>query len=173
MLKAFRKDPHKIADEVYTDMGASPPLSSRSLTREAYSCNICGYCKSVCPVDVDMGALLQFSRTARMSAGIHPAALHDFWLREMDFATSEGSFVSAPRGETTCEYAFYPGCQLGASNPLHVLRSYEYLRGDSRGRQSSWDAAGLRRTGRAMRLACVPTSIPPERPGAIWAGPLW
>jgi Fe-S oxidoreductase len=128
MLTAFRKDPHKIADEVYTDMGASPPLSSRSLTREAYSCNICGYCKSVCPVDVDIGALLQFSRAARMSAGVHPAALHDFWLREMDFATAEGSFASARRGETTCEYAFYPGCQLGASNPEYVLRSYEYLR---------------------------------------------
>jgi Fe-S oxidoreductase len=127
MLKAFRKDPHKIADEVYTDMGASPPLSSRSLTREAYSCNICGYCKSVCPVDVDMGALLQFSRAARMSAGVHPAALHDFWLREMDFATSEGSLASAPKGKATCEYAFYPGCQLGASNPEHVLRSYEWL----------------------------------------------
>ncbi len=128
MLKAFRKDPHKIADEVFTDMGASPPLSSRSLTRETYSCNICGYCKSVCPVDVDMGALLQFSRSARMSAGVHPAALHDFWLREMDFATAEGAFASAPEGKQTCEYAFYPGCQLGASNPEHVLRAYDFLR---------------------------------------------
>jgi Fe-S oxidoreductase len=127
MLKAFRKDPHKIADEVYTDMGANPPTSSRSLTREAYSCNICGYCKSVCPVGVNMGPLLQLSRTARMSAGVHPAALHDFWLREMDFATTEGSFASAAKGKQTCEYAFYPGCQLGASNPTHVLRSYGAL----------------------------------------------
>ena len=127
MLKRFRKDPHKIAVEVYTDMGVNPPLSVRAVTREAYSCNICGHCKSVCPEDVDMGALLQFSRAARMSAGVHPAALHDFWLREMDFATSEGSFVSAPAGRETCEYAFYPGCQLGASNPEHVLKSYEFL----------------------------------------------
>ena len=129
MLKAFRKDPHKIADEVYTDMGVNHPFSSRSLTRETYSCNICGHCKSVCPVDVDMGALLQFSRAARMSAGVHPAALHDFWLREMDFATSEGAFSSAPKGKSECEYAFYPGCQLGASDPRHVLSSYEYLTG--------------------------------------------
>jgi hypothetical protein len=74
-----------------------------------------------------MGALLQLSRTARMSAGVHPAALHDFWLREMDFATTEGSFASAAKGKDSCEYAFYPGCQLGASNPAHVLRSYGLL----------------------------------------------
>ena len=127
MLKSFRKDPHKIAVEVFNDMGVNPPFSVRTVTREVYSCNICGYCKSVCPEKVDMGALLQFSRAARMSAGVHPAALHDFWLREMDFATSEGSFASAPKGKKTCEYAFYPGCQLGASNPDHVLKSYEFL----------------------------------------------
>jgi Fe-S oxidoreductase len=127
MLKNFRKNPHKIAVEVFNDMGVNSPFSVRTITREVYSCNICGYCKSVCPVSVDMGSLMQFSRTARMSAGVHPAALHDFWLREMDFAASEGSFVSAPKGKETCEYAFYPGCQLGASSPEHVLRSYKYL----------------------------------------------
>jgi Fe-S oxidoreductase len=128
MLKSFRKDPHKIAVEVFNDMGVNAPFSVRTLTREVYSCNICGYCKSICPENVDMGALLQFSRTARMNAGVHPAALHDFWLREMDFASSEGSFVSAPKGKEACNYAFYPGCQVGASNPAHVLKSYEFLR---------------------------------------------
>jgi hypothetical protein len=127
MLKNFRKNPHKIAVEVFNDMGVNSPFSVRTGTREVYSCNICGYCKSVCPEKVDMGALLQFSRAARMSAGVHPAALHDFWLREMDFSVSEGAFASAPKGKRTCEYAFYPGCQLGASNPQHVLKSYDFL----------------------------------------------
>ncbi|MCE5252996.1 MAG: FAD-dependent oxidoreductase [Actinomycetia bacterium] len=127
MLSRFRKDPRQIALEVYTDMEANP-FSTRAVTRETYSCNICGYCRSVCPVGVDIGALLQFSRAARMRAGVHPAALHDFWLRDMDFATGEGAFASPPRGRPACEYAFYPGCQLRASNPEHVLRSYEFLR---------------------------------------------
>ena len=127
MLERFRKDPQKIAHEVFSDMGVNPPFSVRTVTREVYSCNVCGYCKSVCPEQVDMGALVQFSRAARLSAGVHPAALHDFWLREMDFATSEGAFSAAPRGRQTCEYAFYPGCQLGAANPEHVLKSYEFL----------------------------------------------
>ncbi len=127
MLKAFHKVPHKIAVEVYNDMGTNPPFSVRTITREVYSCNICGYCKSICPEKVDIGALLQFSRAARLKAGDYPPALHDFWMREMDFATSAGSIASAPKGKTTCEYAFYPGCQLGASNPDHVLKTYDLL----------------------------------------------
>jgi len=127
MLKAFKKNPHKIAVEVFNDMGVNPPFSVHTLTREVYSCNLCGYCKSVCPESVDMGGLLQFSRSARLNAGVHAPALHDFWMREMEFATSEGSFVSAPKGKKTCAYAFYPGCRLGGSNPEHVLKSYRFL----------------------------------------------
>ncbi len=127
MLRLFRKDPHKIAVEVYTDTHVNAPFSSHTITREAYSCNICGYCGSVCPVGVNIGPLLQLSRRVRRSAGVDPAALHDFWLREMDFAVSEGAFASPPAGREECAYAFYPGCQLGASSPGHVLRSWEFL----------------------------------------------
>lgn len=126
MLKNFRKNPHRIATEVFTDTVGST-LSSKTLTRETYSCNICGYCKSVCPVDVDMGSLLQFSRANRVKSGRYPAAFHDFWLREMDFSTSEGFFASAPVGKEIAEYAFFPGCRLGASNQDYVLETYEYL----------------------------------------------
>lgn len=127
MLARFRKDPHKIAVEVFNDMGTNPPFSVRTLTREVYSCNICGHCQSVCPEQVNIGHLLQFSRTARFNDNSHPAALHDFLIREMDFASSEGAFASAPKGKKECTYAFYPGCQLGAVNPEHVLKSYAFL----------------------------------------------
>ncbi|HHU29457.1 MAG: FAD-dependent oxidoreductase [Bacillota bacterium] len=127
MLKRFKKTPKMIAVEVFADTQVNPPYSTRSLTRQAYSCNICGYCKSICPEDVDIGSLLQLSRRVRMNAGVHPAALHDFWLREMDFATAGGSYTAAPRGKNNCEYAFFPGCQLGAAKPEYVLKAYAYL----------------------------------------------
>jgi Fe-S oxidoreductase len=126
MLRRYGKAPRKLAAEAQGDTAVSP-FASRTLTREVYSCNLCGHCTSVCPEDVDLGGLLRASRVARMSAGVAPAALHDFWLREMDFAISEGSFASAPRGATTCAYVFYPGCQLGAARPDHVLRTYELV----------------------------------------------
>ncbi len=127
MLKSFHKKPHRMAAEAFTDLQASV-LSSRLMTRETYSCNICGYCKSVCPENVDLGDLLQFSRSTRIGAAAYPAAFHDFWLREMDFAVSEGSFHSAPNGGQSCSYAFFPGCQLGASNPEYIRKAYDFLK---------------------------------------------
>ena len=129
MLRRYKKDPKKLAVEAHGDMAVSP-FASRTLTREAYSCNLCGHCTSVCPEDVDIGALLRLSRAARVNAGVAPGALHDFWMRELEFAATEGAFASAPAGKTTCEYAFYPGCQLGAGNPEHVLRAYDVLAAD-------------------------------------------
>ena len=128
MLRRYKKDPKKLAVEAHGDMAVSP-FASRTLTRETYSCNLCGHCTSVCPEDVDIGGLLRLSRAARVNAGVAPGALHDFWMREMEFAATEGSFASAPVGKTTCAYAFYPGCQLGAGNPEHVLRTYDVLAG--------------------------------------------
>jgi Fe-S oxidoreductase len=127
MLKYYRKKPQKIGMEVYTDSIANSLVSTRTVTRETYSCNLCGKCKSVCPESVDIGALLQFSRTDRMNAGKDIPAYHDFWLRELDFYGGEGFFASAPNGKNTCEYAFFPGCQLGAFTPGHVIKSFEYL----------------------------------------------
>ncbi|MDR0861244.1 MAG: FAD-dependent oxidoreductase [Oscillospiraceae bacterium] len=127
MLAKFRKNPQKIATQVYTDTAAAPPYSAHTLTREAYSCSDCGYCKSICPEGIDMGALLRSSRVARAKSGDVPAALHDFWLREMAFNTSEASYFSAGIGQETCQTVFFPGCQLGAMQPEHVLQSYGYL----------------------------------------------
>ncbi|NTW71983.1 MAG: NAD(P)-binding protein [Eubacteriaceae bacterium] len=128
MLKRFGKAPRKMAIEVYTDTRVNPPLSTHTLTRETYSCNQCGHCKSICPEQVDIGAMLRFSRAARFKDSAYPAALHDYWLREMDDSTTEGAFSSPPKGREGCDYAFFPGCQLGSSNPEHVFRSFEFLK---------------------------------------------
>lgn len=128
MLKYYRKKPKKIGLEVHTDSIATSVISPKTMTREAYSCNICGKCKSVCPEAVDIGALLQFSRTDRANQKKDIPAFHDFWLRELDFYMNEGFFAAPPKGKTTCTHAFFPGCRLGAGQPAHVIKSYEYLR---------------------------------------------
>jgi hypothetical protein len=127
MLKFYRKKPRKLGQEVYSDMGVNPPYSSHTLVRETFSCNICGHCKEICPTNVDVGALLQFSREERLKKGDTPAAFHDYWLREFDFYRTEGFFAAPPKGKATCEYAFFPGCQLTASSSERVLKAFEYL----------------------------------------------
>ncbi len=123
MLKMYRKKPVKLAVEVYADSKAKPPIAPCSLTRQTFSCNDCGYCKSICPEGVDIGALLSLGRSVRVAANTHPKALHHFWLGEMDFATGEASYTSPG----SCKYLFFPGCQLSASSPELVEKAYAYL----------------------------------------------
>ncbi|MDR0936383.1 MAG: FAD-dependent oxidoreductase [Oscillospiraceae bacterium] len=125
MLEKFKKLPKKIASEVYTDIGAAPPYSTHMITRETYSCLDCGYCGAVCPEGVNVGEILHLSRVQRAEDGVAPAALHDFWLREMTHAATDAGYVYAKNDK--CEYLFFPGCQLGAMEPEHVIKSYEFL----------------------------------------------
>ena len=126
LLGKYKKAPFQAAMELAAD--SSPRfLASRTMTRETYSCNLCSYCGTICPEGVDMGTLFQASREARVEAGIQPAAFHDFWLREMDFASGDGFYAAAPAGRETCRYAFFPGCQLTASLPEHTLKTAALL----------------------------------------------
>ena len=128
MLKWFKKPPRKIGQEVYMDLNVNPPFSTHHLTRETFSCMMCGHCKAICPTDVDIGALLQRSRTERVALGRdYPLAFHEYWLRELDFYGDEAFFAAPPKGKETCQYAFFPGCQLGAGSPERVIKGYEYL----------------------------------------------
>ena len=129
MLGDFHKKPGKAAMEVYTDSKVTPPYSTHTITRETYSCNMCSHCKSVCPEGINMGEVFLRSRRDRYESGAAPYAMHDFWLREMEFHTIEASLIAAPRGaiEGKCRYVFYPGCQLGANEPEHVLKTYGIL----------------------------------------------
>ncbi|MDR0859314.1 MAG: NAD(P)-binding protein, partial [Oscillospiraceae bacterium] len=109
MLEKFRKLPKKIASEVYTDAGAAPPYSQHMITRETYSCLDCGYCGSICPEGVNVGEILQISRVQRAEDGVAPAALHDFWLREMAFAATEASYIYADGSNFEfMDYVFFP-----------------------------------------------------------------
>lgn len=152
LVHKYGKAPEQMSMEVLAD--SSPHfLASRTMTRETYSCNLCGWCGSACPEGVDLGALLQFSRTARAAAGIQPGAFHDFWLRELDFVSTEGFLAAAPAGRERCDYVFFPGCWLPASLPEQTLAAQSWL---------------TRRYGAGTVLGCCGAS-------AWWAGeqPLW
>ena len=46
---------------------------------------------------------------------------------EMRFAMEDASLVMAGKNGETCEYVFFPGCQLGASDPRYVEKAYASL----------------------------------------------
>lgn len=127
MLAHYRKPPHKLSVDIFGDSQTTPPFSECVATRETYSCNMCGWCESVCSEGVNMGDLFQFSRESRAEKGTNPKAFHDFWLRELDFSSGEAFFASCAKGKDKCEYVFFPGCQLTASSPEHVEQAYALL----------------------------------------------
>jgi Fe-S oxidoreductase len=124
MLMAFGKHPQKIAVEAYADTKAVPPFSSCSLTRETYSCNLCGKCKEVCPVEIDLRELFALAREGRAETGKQPKAYHDFWLRDFAWHRGEGSYASL----TEAGYVFFPGCKLGERMPAQVEKAAALLK---------------------------------------------
>ena len=57
-----------------------------------------------------------------------PPSAHDFALRDMAFSNGENFALARTQpGLETCQYAFFPGCQLSASSPEYVDWLYAYL----------------------------------------------
>jgi len=123
MLGKYNKRPQKIAIEAYGDTKSAPPFSACSLTRETYSCNLCGYCKSVCPVDVDLEKLFHIARAGRAETGRQPKAFHDFWLRDFEWHRGEGAYFAAEG-----PMIFFPGCKAGARAPSQIRDAAAFLK---------------------------------------------
>ena len=126
MLAKYGKAPEQIAMELMADSGPHF-LASRTMTRQTYSCNLCGNCKDRCPEGIDLGTMFQMSRTARVAEGIQPEALHDFWLRELDSVSGECALALLPPGQPSCRYVFFPGCRLPASLPEQTIQAGRLL----------------------------------------------
>ena len=144
LMQTYKKAPPRVASDVLQDGEARNSVSSAAITRETWSCNLCGRCADKCSVGTDIGAMLQFSRARRVKSRLYPPAIHAYWMEELEFAAGEGALLIPGDGG----YAFFPGCRLGASNPDYVLKSYDLLR---------------RRLGAGLLLNCC--GIP-----AWWAG---
>ena len=144
LMQTYKKSPPRVASDVLQDGEARNSVSSAAITRETWSCNLCGRCAEKCVVGTDIGSMLQLSRARRVGSRLYPPAIHAYWMEEMGFASGEASLLIPGSGG----YAFFPGCRLGAANPEYVLKSFELLQ---------------RRLGAGLLLNCC--GIP-----AWWAG---
>ncbi len=129
LMHYFKKYPKRIAEEVELTIHPGTLDGNGTLaTRFISTCNQCGLCKEVCPIDIDTGEFLLQNHRIMRQKGAMPWAFHDFWLRDMAFSNGPAAQIcKLPAGYRQSQYAFFPGCQLGASDPRYVGASYRWL----------------------------------------------
>jgi Fe-S oxidoreductase len=130
LLSFYKKSPKRLEEEIEATINPGTLDGNGTIvTRFTSICNQCGLCGEVCPKGIDLGEMLRVSHEILSKKGAMPWAFHEFWLRDMDFANGDSSSLSLlPNGNERAEYLYFPGCQLGASNPEYVTETYRYLR---------------------------------------------
>ncbi|MCI9597302.1 MAG: NAD(P)-binding protein [Firmicutes bacterium] len=129
LLEFMDKQPLRVRDEIVaTTLEGKSELKATPAKRLMSMCNQCGICKEVCPEDIDLDGLFLLGRQKMHKQGKMPWPYHDFWLRDMAQANSEqAALLRAPKGQSACGYALFPGCQLGASEPELIVKLYDSL----------------------------------------------
>lgn len=128
LMRLHEKTPRRIYEEIYITI--HPGTLSRDgtwATRLITTCDQCGLCKAVCPQHIDFGEFFLESHRAMHKKGAMPWPFHDFWLRDMEFSSGKAKVCRKPDGAQKSTYAFFPGCQLAASDARYVTKTYEWL----------------------------------------------
>jgi Fe-S oxidoreductase len=125
-LERFGSYPRKYAREIYNN--ESIVMGVRQANKLVNSCSLCGLCERVCPEDFAMQELCLQARRSMVRRGKMPPSAHEFALEDMRFSQSERFRLTrhAP-GLSHSSQVFFPGCQLCASAPALVQRTYARL----------------------------------------------
>lgn len=124
MMQHYNEDYKQLASAVLDTVEAQEIDRKRGLY-PLMSCLQCGACEQACPVNIDTRSLCLSSRRLIHKKKILPEAHYHFWLNDMEHADKTAEFMIP--SEETCEYVYFPGCQMGASYPGYVEKSYEWL----------------------------------------------
>ncbi len=125
-LNSFKSYPKKYIRQIYNNL--SIVMGHRHANKLINSCSLCGLCEEVCPEDLNMGLVCKKAREIMVDQGRMPPSPHDFPIRDMLFSNSEKCALARRQpGTSACRYLFFPGCQLSASAPDHVKKTYGFL----------------------------------------------
>ena len=126
-LAHFGGYPKKYIREIYNN--DSIVMGIHFANKMINSCALCGQCRVICPNGLDMGKICREARERMVAKGKMPQSAHDFALRDLAFSTGESYTLTRHQpAMDQSRYVFFPGCQLGASAPDHVRKTYEFLR---------------------------------------------
>ncbi|HWQ77603.1 MAG TPA: FAD-dependent oxidoreductase [Anaerovoracaceae bacterium] len=129
-LQRFNVSPKSYGNQIRVNENVI--MGTRYANKMINSCAMCGLCGEQCPLDIGMRDLVRQTRESMTEKGKMPPSAHDFALKDMEFSNSSQFFMVKPpptpgNGNTAAAYLFYPGCQLSASSPEYVEKTYRYL----------------------------------------------
>jgi Fe-S oxidoreductase len=120
-MQTFGRTPTELADEALE-------TGFRKDKVLPYSCNICGYCQTVCPKGLDIGLMLTEVRERLISDGEGPLNVHLPAVQAEESAVSEDFWAISPGKENDrCQRVFMPGCSLSRYSSEIVQKTYSYL----------------------------------------------
>jgi Fe-S oxidoreductase len=126
-LATYKGYPKKYVRQIYNNLSivAGHRLGNLMIN----SCSLCGLCKEVCPEDLHMGLVCKSARQTMVRQDKMPPSAHEFALRDMEFSTGDHFTLARHEpGMDSSSFLFFPGCQLSASSPENVKKTYAYLR---------------------------------------------
>lgn len=124
VIKYYKKSPAKLRDEIFLSVKPAGSLVHKCPSRKYIAaCTQCEFMEGACPEHIDLCGMIKSARHQMHKVEKMPAAYRQYFLRDMDFAN--GEFAKIVRGGG--EYAFFPGCNLGALNPEYVIGAYKWL----------------------------------------------
>jgi len=131
MIRWFRQNPKRIAADLGVSVLPVAGKIKRVGSRMMNSCNLCGLCDSVCPFGIDTCAAIEASRNILKESGHMAPAYHDFWMEDFAFSMSDEAYGvvygQQPPDTGKAQIMFFPGCQLPASLPDTVTRTFDFI----------------------------------------------
>ncbi len=94
-----------------------------------YSCNICSLCETVCPENLDTGAMLIEARREAVRKGLGPLPVHKGIVGYFNAGVGKTfTLIRSEPGRLRSKRLFFTGCALPAVAPGHTQTIYEELR---------------------------------------------
>lgn len=122
----YKRYPKLYLREVYNNLSIA--MGNRTSNTLINSCALCDQCGAVCPYGLNLGEAIQSVRDIMVKTNKMPKSAFEFAVDDMLQANNESSFfVRHQPGMNDSRYLFFPGCQLGASAPDIVEKTYNHL----------------------------------------------
>lgn len=130
LMQTCKSYPPRLVNDAVATLGPRENITQRVGMKAVNACFLCGLCRDICPESVDMERCFLEARRSLHLDKVMPPAYHDFWLRDMDFSNTRAAFLHTPSVEHRsgkAAWCFFPGCQLGASDPAYVTAAHAAL----------------------------------------------